>query len=75
MYSVPWFLTYFAKLITDPELILQFWDWIASKQDVTLVFFISVALVIFTSKKILTIDEYKLPELMTSITITSLKNI
>ena len=34
MYAVPWFLTYFAKVITHPELILTFWDEIARRRDV-----------------------------------------
>ena len=70
MYSVPWFLTYFAKLIPKPDLILIFWDWIAEKRDITLCFFIAVALVMNIESRILKCDEYRIPELMTSITIT-----
>jgi len=71
MYAVPWFLTYFAKVILQPELILTFWDEVARRRDVAQTFFFAVALVVYHEKIINEAQDFQLPEVMTSFKIES----
>ena len=63
MYSIPWFITYFASRMESAELVLQFWDRIMEKKegDVTFIFFFAVALIIYNRSRILMCDQADLP--------------
>lgn len=58
MYSIPWFITYFASRMASAELVLEFWDRIMQQKDadVTFIFFFAVALVIHNRESILRAD-------------------
>ena len=67
MYSITWFITYFASRITEAELVLEFWDRLMLKKeaDATFIFFFSVALITDNRDAILRADLADLPQTMT----------
>ena len=54
MYATPWFLTYFTQYIIfhhsfsklDLKLVIHFWHLYMDQDDVTMIFFFSIALLI-----------------------------
>jgi len=70
MYAIPWFITYFSTKMDTPELVLQFWNKVASqKYDQTYIFFFALALVLSNEQKIKSCDMAALPSLMASLRI------
>ena len=76
MYAIPWFITYFSSKLDTAELVIELWDRIAQKNgDVTFIFFFAVALVVENEMRIMSVDSASLPEVMTSLRITSLSDL
>jgi hypothetical protein len=72
MFSIPWFITLFATKIESCELVLEFWSVLSDKDtDETIIFFISIALILKNRDKIVSQNEAYLPEIMTSLSIKS----
>lgn len=70
MFCIPWFLTLFSTKIDTVETVLEFWTRLSEPDvDETIIFFISIALVIKNKELILKTDESNLPEVMTTLTI------
>ena len=75
MYCVPWFLTFFAKIMPNVENVLSFWDSVAKKSDTAQVFYFAVALIINNQEQILNKVDFELPEFMVSISIRNDKEL
>ena len=72
MYAIPWFITYFSSKLDTADLVIELWDRIAQKNgDVTFIFFFAVALVLENEMRIMSVDSASLPEIMTSLRISS----
>ena len=70
MYSIPWFITYFASRVGSAEIILELWDRMAQANqtpnnqssgqsaagDPTFIFFFAVALIVHNRARILKSD-------------------
>ena len=76
MYSIPWFITYFAARVTHAEVILELWDRMSNSAqdrkggqggDPTFIFFFAVALVVQSRATILKSDQADLPQTMTQL--------
>lgn len=65
MYSIPWFITYFASRMASAELVLEFWERLMQQKEGTgdpqFVFFFSVALIVYNKKSIFSCDQADLP--------------
>ena len=73
MYAIPWFITYFSSKLDTADLVIELWDRIAQKNgDVTFIFFFAVALVLENEMRIMSVDSASLPEVMTSLRVSSL---
>ena len=73
MYSIPWFITYFAARVTEPCIALHLWDRISqSNGDPMFIFFFAVALIVSNRTKIMSCDQADLPQCMTQLNITSI---
>ena len=76
MYAIPWFITYFSSKLETADLVIELWDRIAQKNgDVMLIFFFAVALVLVNESSIKNADSASLPEVMTSLRISSLSEL
>ena len=76
MYAIPWFITYFSSKIDTAELVIEFWDRLAQKNgDFTFIFFFAVALVLNNEMRIMSVDSASLPEVMTTMRISSMADL
>ena len=75
LYAIPWFVTYLSTKITSVELVLEFWELTVRKNDPTFIFYFLTSFLIKNRKKITSADLAKLPETMTSLKITSQKDL
>ena len=76
MYAIPWFITYFSSKIDTAELVIEFWDRIAQRNgDFTFVFFFAIALVLNNEMRIMSVDSASLPEVMTTMRISSMADL
>lgn len=65
MYSIPWFITYFASRMTQAELVLEFWERLMQSKeargDPSFIFFFAVALVVYNRSALFLADQAELP--------------
>jgi len=75
LYAIPWFVTYMATKFSNLEILLEFWENIVQRNEPSFIFFFLVSFLISNSRKIKAADVPKLPETMTSLKITTLKDL
>ena len=71
LYAIPWFVTYLATKIPTLDVLLEFWELIARKNQVFFIFYFMVSLIQLSSPKIMSADVAKLPEIMTGLRINT----
>jgi hypothetical protein len=75
LYAIPWFVAYLATKFSNLELLLEFWEQIVQRNEPSYIFYFLVSLLKNNSKKIRQVEVAKLPETMTSLKITNLKEL
>lgn len=60
MYSIPWFITYFASRMASAELVLEFWERLMQTKegrgDPQFIFFFAVALIVHNRESLFRCD-------------------
>ncbi len=75
LYAIPWFVAYLATKISNLDLLLEFWDHIVKRNEPSYIYFFLVSFVICNKKKIKSVEVAKLPETMTGLKITNIKEL
>lgn len=75
LYAIPWFVAYMATKFVNTDNLLEFWEQIVQRNDQTFIFFFQVSFLIYHKKKIMAVDTAKLPETMTSLRVSSSKEL